>query len=77
VELQNITNVRDRLGDNLAFSVAAIAERLSVSSGFIRLEIARGALRPLRLGRRVLISQSELAGYLAARTDTRATEVQS
>jgi excisionase family DNA binding protein len=55
--------------DIAAFSIADIAKRLSVSPGFIRLEIARAALKPLRLGRRVLILQSELERYLAAHSE--------
>jgi len=70
MRLQTITNLRSTSGDSItAFSVTEIAKRLSVSPGFIRLEIARGALRPLRLGRRVLISHAELERYVAARTD--------
>jgi excisionase family DNA binding protein len=70
-EARNVSEDRpQRPSDGtVAFSVAEIAERLSVSEGFVRLEIARGALRPLRLGRRVLISCRELERYVAARTD--------
>jgi excisionase family DNA binding protein len=60
-------------GDALwASGIADVAKRLSVSPGLIRLEIARGALRPLRLGRRVLISRRELERYLAQRSDNQA-----
>jgi len=56
-------------GETLAMSVAKAAERLSVSASFMRLEIARGQLRPIRLGRRVLITETEIGRYLAANTE--------
>ena len=49
----------------LALSLEEAAWELSVSTSFLRLEIARGRLTPVRLGRRLLISVSEVDRYLA------------
>ena len=62
---RNVTNEVIE-ANRLALSVEDTAWRLSVSPSFLRLEIARGHLRPIRLGRRVLISESEIGRYLAA-----------
>lgn len=51
-----------------ARSIAETARQLGVSMGFLRLEIARGKLRPTRLGRRVLILDQELRRYLSEHT---------
>jgi len=45
-------------------SVYEAAERLGVSSFFIRREIARGKLGCHRLGRRIYVSQKDMAEYL-------------
>jgi hypothetical protein len=50
----------------MAFSIKELALAYGVSSGFLRLEIARGKLRPARLGRRVVISRNEAERYLSA-----------
>jgi len=50
----------------LAFGVEEFAAAIGVSSSFARLEIARGKLKVIRAGRRVLISQAEINRYLAA-----------
>ena len=55
--------------DRLAISVEDAARRLSVSASFVRLEIARGRIRPARPGRRVLVSDAEIDRYLADKTD--------
>jgi excisionase family DNA binding protein len=52
--------------DRFAFSLEVAARKLSVSPSFLRLEIARGRLHPIRLGRRVLIGEAEVVRYLAA-----------
>lgn len=64
---RNVTNEAIE-ANRLALSLEDTAWRLSVSPSFLRLEIARGHLRPIRLGRRVLISESEIGRYLAAST---------
>ena len=40
-----------------------IAERMGLSIGFLKLEISRGNLTPIRFGRRVLIHRSEVERY--------------
>jgi excisionase family DNA binding protein len=42
------------------------AERLRISTRSIRRLIATGQLRPIRIGSRTLITERELANYLAA-----------
>jgi excisionase family DNA binding protein len=51
-----------------AYSIPQMAEQLGVSAGLLRLEIARGKLRPTRLGRRVLITDDEASRYLKEQT---------
>jgi excisionase family DNA binding protein len=46
------------------FSVSEIASRYGVSEGLVRLEIARGRLRVVRLGRRVVIPKRALERWL-------------
>ena len=48
----------------LAFSLGEVAEQLGVSVGFLRLEVCRGRLRTVHLGRRVLIREEEVRRYL-------------
>jgi hypothetical protein len=53
--------------DQIAYSLAQLAPKLgNVSVGFLRLEIARGKLKPRRLGRRVVITADEVRRYLDA-----------
>lgn len=49
-----------------AYGIAEVAESLGVSSGFVRLEIQRGRLATLRIGRRVLIASASLDKYINA-----------
>jgi len=44
------------------------ARLLSVSAGTVRNLMARGELRPVRVGRRVLFSVEELRRFIASRT---------
>jgi excisionase family DNA binding protein len=54
----------------LAYSLRDAAQRLGgVSVSFLRLEVARGHLRAVHCGRRVLILHDELVRYLAAGTE--------
>jgi excisionase family DNA binding protein len=46
------------------YGLKEAAGLLGVSSAFLRLEVLRGRLRVVRLGRRVLLRQTELARYL-------------
>jgi excisionase family DNA binding protein len=46
--------------------VAAIAERLQVSTGHVRALIRRGELPAVRIGRAVRVSEAALATFLAA-----------
>ena len=49
----------------IAYSLQQLAPRLGgVSVGFLRLEIARGKLRPRRLGRRIVVTAGEVERYL-------------
>ncbi len=77
MEKQSINNPTNGKGERLAMSIKEAAERLSVSASFMRLEIARGHLRPIRLGRRVLIGESEIGRYLAASMAVEAQPIRS
>jgi excisionase family DNA binding protein len=57
--MESITN-RERL----AMTVAEFAESVGISLGLARLEIARGRLRPARIGRRLAITRAEAERYL-------------
>jgi excisionase family DNA binding protein len=48
-----------------AYGIREVAESMGVSVGFVRLEIARGRLPSVRLGRRRLIAASALDEYIA------------
>jgi excisionase family DNA binding protein len=59
----------------LGWSVAELSAALGVSKGFLRKEIRAGALPVRRLGRRVLVLNEDVQGYLKqrqARLDTEA-----
>lgn len=47
-----------------AFGIGELAAAIGVSGAFLRLEVSRGRLHPIRLGRRVLISAQEWQRYL-------------
>lgn len=51
---------------NKLLSVDAAAELLSISKWTVRAYIRSGTLRPVRLGRRVLIQESELERFVSA-----------
>jgi hypothetical protein len=55
------THDQQRLG----FSLRRLAEATDVTVGFLRLEIRRGRLKPIRLGRRVVITATEVRRYLS------------
>jgi excisionase family DNA binding protein len=63
---ESVISADDKQAERLTLSIEQAAWRLSVSPSFLRLEITRGRLRPVRLGRRVLIGESEIQRYLAA-----------
>lgn len=48
----------------LAYSINEIADAMSVSSAYIRMEIARGKLATVRAGRRVLIPKGAFDAYV-------------
>ncbi len=50
----------------VAFGIREVANALGVSGSFIRLEILRGRLKTVRLGRRILVTKASLDDYLAA-----------
>jgi len=56
---------RQREVTPIAWAIKSLAAHLSVSPSFLRLEIARGNLHPTRLGRRILVRDSEVRRYLA------------
>jgi hypothetical protein len=65
---QSITHSDEtKQAGRLAWELPRLAGSLDVSISFLRLEIARGKLRPTRLGRRVVISSSEVERYLRER----------
>lgn len=56
----------------IAYSLQQLAPRLgNVSVGFLRLEISRGKLRSKKLGRRVIITATEVDRYLSENTRNR------
>jgi excisionase family DNA binding protein len=65
---ESVINADDKQAERLTLSIEEAAWRLSVSPSFLRLEITRGRLRPVRLGRRVLIGELEIQRYLAVHT---------
>jgi hypothetical protein len=52
--------------NRLGFSLKRLAESTDVTVAFLRLEIRRGRLKPIRLGRRVIITAEEVHRYLSA-----------
>lgn len=65
---KSVTNRVADEKDRLTISLEEAAWRLSVSPSFLRLEIERGRIRPVRFGRRVLISAAEIDRYIADNT---------
>lgn len=65
---ESVINRNAGQNERLAISLEDAAWRLSVSPSFLRLEITRGSIRPVRLGRRVLISEAEIDRYVADNT---------
>ena len=66
----SVINADDKQAERLTLSIEEAAWRLSVSPSFLRLEITRGRLRPVRLGRRVLIGEPEIQRYLGLHIQT-------
>jgi len=68
-ELQEITRTldgqRQRVAESQYLTVAMAAELLAVSDVFVRLEITRGNLKCIRVGRNVRIKRSDLDAYIA------------
>jgi hypothetical protein len=50
--------------DKKAYSVPELSRQYSISIGFLRSEIRRGAIRVRRLGRRVLVLREDWESYL-------------
>lgn len=57
------TSQSERVIERQSFSVIEVAEAHGLSPSFIRLEIARGRLRAMHAGRRVLIPRRSLDEY--------------
>jgi len=51
-----------------AYSIAEVAQQHGVSKAFVHLEIRRGRLRVLRLGRRRLISEEAIRDWWLGET---------
>jgi excisionase family DNA binding protein len=60
---------RKNLKSKLGWTLAELAESLGVSVPFLRLEIKRGRLRAVHLGRRVVLFDSDVQRYLADASD--------
>jgi excisionase family DNA binding protein len=52
----------------IAYSIKEVASQIGVSAGLVRLEIARGVLRPTQIGRRLVVAHEELQRYLRENT---------
>jgi excisionase family DNA binding protein len=61
-----VRNVTDETLKRHAFSVGEVASQYGVSKGLVRLEIARGRLRSVRVGRRLLIPTRAIEQLLNA-----------
>jgi len=66
MQSNNTKSAKQRTVERRAFGIVEVAASLEVSAGFIRLEIARGRLQVLRLGRRLLITRPSFDAYMAA-----------
>lgn len=58
-------NRKSRL-PKLAYGIDEIAEALSLSESFVRLEIGRGRFKTIHAGRRVLVTKDSFDEYLVA-----------
>lgn len=61
--MQNVTMQRK------AYSIKTTAEQIDASVPFVRLEIRRGKLRAKKLGKKVVILDSDLETYLNGQQD--------
>jgi len=52
-------------------SVKAVAADFGISPGLVRLEISRGRLQPLRIGRRVIITDAAIQKWLDTSSNAR------
>src|SRR4051794_37723965 len=64
VQMDGTERIKPAL-ERRAYTVQEIAATLGVSTGFVRLEIARGRLAVMRAGRRVLVSRQSFDSYCA------------
>jgi hypothetical protein len=58
-----------RPSPKLGWTLHELAQSLSVSVPFLRLEVKRGRLRVAHLGRRVVVLDAEVRRYLAEASD--------
>jgi excisionase family DNA binding protein len=65
MERLKIMSQENRSNSKLGWTLEELAESLSVSVPFLRLEIKRGKLRAAHLGRRVVLLDSEVQRYLS------------
>jgi excisionase family DNA binding protein len=59
------SNVTEETLQRDGYSIAELASRYGVSEGLVRLEIARGRLHVLRIGRRVIITTRAIEEWLS------------
>jgi hypothetical protein len=48
----------------ISYGLQELAKMIGVSRGFLRLEVKRGNLKPRNLGRRVVVTRTEVKRYL-------------
>jgi excisionase family DNA binding protein len=62
------------LAGRLAFKLTDAAALIGVSEAYLRLELTRGNLNATRLGRRIVLTRSELERYLASHQTLKTSE---
>ncbi len=55
-------------GERRAYSIAEVAHQHGVSKGLVQLEIKRGCLKAIRLGRRVLIPSESIRQWWSGKS---------
>jgi len=70
-DTQNATKGSERA----AYSVNEVAVRHGISPGLVRLEISRGRLKAGRIGRRVIVTEAQIARWLEESSEKAARRV--
>lgn len=55
-------------GERRAYSIAEVAHQHGVSKGLVRLEIKRGRLKAIRLGRRLLVPSESIRRWWSGKS---------